>query len=77
MRKIGSDKYQIWLPEPDNVTKVRISDFILQQRLPNKEVDCCNNKDEPEEIDREKKAENQVKGNRTDPPKGKRVHFAD
>lgn len=49
LRKIGSDKYQVWMPETNKITTVRIVDFILQQSPVTKPVSRCNNELEQEQ----------------------------
>lgn len=49
--KIGTDKYQIWLPESNKITTVRISDFIVHQGHDNRPVDVCNSDADAERND--------------------------
>lgn len=41
LRRIGTDKYQVWLPASNKVTTVRVTDFILQRGKPNTPEEIC------------------------------------
>lgn len=42
LRRIGTGKYQVWMPKTNKVTKIRTIDFILQLRHTNKPFTSCN-----------------------------------